>query len=160
MPPKKPLSRISPIQNPRLLVGWSRVLAGGFFLWTFLSLIYPLYDTDFWWHLKTGELIWKEGRLPYVDWYTFTDMDRPWIDLHWGFQLLIALLYHLGGLNLVILVKAAVITGAVAVAWLAGGRDLPVWGKAALWILPALCVWGRGYERPEMLSQLSLAAGL
>lgn len=136
------------------------MLAGGFFLWTFLSLIYPLYDTDFWWHLKTGELIWKEGRLPYVDWYTFTDMERPWIDLHWGFQLLIALLYHLGGVNLVILVKAAVITAAVGVAWLAGGRDLPVWGKAALWILPTLCVWGRGYERPEMLSQLFLAAWL
>lgn len=160
MPSKKPISRNAPAQDPRLLDRWSRVLVGGFFLWTFLSLIFPQYDTDFWWHLKTGELIWKEGRLPYVDWYTFTDMERPWIDLHWGFQLLIALLYHLGGVNLVILVKAAIITAAVGVAWLAGGRDLPVWEKAALWILPVLCVWGRGYERPEMLSQLFLALWL
>ncbi|MGE5193474.1 MAG: hypothetical protein ACM3U2_13350 [Deltaproteobacteria bacterium] len=133
------------------------MLFGGLLLWTFLSLCYPLYDTDFWWHLKTGEWILQEGRIPQVDLYTFTEVGKPWIDLHWGFQLLITFLYRLGGVDLVSLVKAAVITGAVAVAWQAGGRRLPVWGKAALWILPVICISGRGYERPEMLSQLFLA---
>ena len=139
---------------------WNRVLFGGFLLWIFLSLCFPLYDTDFWWHLKTGEWIWQTKSVPQVDIYTFTDQGQPWIDLHWGFQLLITALYHTGGVNLVILTKAAVITAAVAVAWFAGGRALPVWLKAATWVLPAICITGRGYERPEMLSQLFLAIWL
>src|SRR5579872_7074712 len=136
----------------------SRILVGGLFLWTFLSLCFPLSDTDFWWHLKTGELMLQEGRIPQVDWYTFTDSDKPWIDLHWGFQLLITVLYRWGGASLVILVKSAVITAAVGLAWKAGGAHLPAWGKSAVWILPVICVSGRAYERPEMLSQLFLAA--
>src|SRR5262245_45814658 len=141
---------------------WDWILLAGMLLWTFLSLCYPLMDTDFWWHLKTGELILQEGRVPQVDWYTFIDVDHPpaWIDLHWGFQILITLLYRWGGVNLIILVKAAIITGAVAVAWFAGGRDLPAWARVALWILPIICISGRGYERPEMLSQLFLAGWL
>jgi len=125
-----------------------------------LSLCYPLYDTDFWWHLKTGEWIVEKRSIPQVDLYTFTEQETPWIDLHWGFQLLITGLYHLGGVNLVILVKALIITAAVAVGWLAGGRALPVWLKVALWIPAVICISGRGYERPEMLSQLFLAGWL
>src|SRR5262249_22030980 len=36
----------------------------------------------------------------------------------------------------------------------------PAWKKAAVWILPVICISGRGYERPEMLSQLFLAIWL
>ncbi|MBI3865479.1 MAG: hypothetical protein HY290_26695 [Planctomycetia bacterium] len=139
---------------------WARIVFGGLLAWTFLTLCYPLRDTDFWWHLKTGEWILEHGAPPQVDVYTFTDFDKPWIDLHWGFQLLIAGVYHLGGANLVILFKAAVITGAVAVAWLAGGKTLPAWLKTLLWVPAVVCISGRGYERPEMLTQLFLAAWL
>jgi hypothetical protein len=119
-------------------------------------------DTDFWWHLRTGELILQDGHVPQVDWFTFVDLDHPpaWIDLHWGFQVFVTLLYRWGGVNLIILVKATVITLAVAVAWFAGGRDLQVWARVALWILPIISISGRGYERPEMLSLLFLAGWL
>ncbi len=137
-----------------------RLLLGTLLLWTFLSLCFPLYDTDFWWHLKTGEWILEEKTVPRVDLYTFTEVGTPWIDLHWGFQVLVALLYRIGGANLIILTKAGVITAAVAIAWSAGGRALPVWSKVAVWILPVVCISGRGYERPEMLSLLFLAIWL
>ena len=65
-------------------------------MWLFLACCFPLTDTDLWWHLKTGQLILAEGRLPQVDWYTYTDFDKPWIDLHWGFQLLVTALYGRG----------------------------------------------------------------
>lgn len=128
--------------------------------WTFLCLCFPLLDTDFWWHLKTGEWILANGQVPYVDLYTFTDSKQPWIDLHWGFQVLVTLLYRLGGVPLVTLVKAATITTAVAIAWQAGGNDLPTWKKAAIWLMPIICITGRGNERPEMLSLLFLAMWL
>jgi hypothetical protein len=139
---------------------WNRILFCGLLLWTFLSLCYPLYDTDFWWHLKTGEWILREGTVPQVDLYTFTEENTQWIDLHWGFQILITWLNRLGGVKLVILVKAAVITAAVAVGWSAGGQRLPVWLKTLLWIAPVTCITGRGDVRPEMLSLLFLAIWL
>jgi hypothetical protein len=136
------------------------LIFAGFLLWTFVSLVYPLIDTDFWWHLKTGELMLQGNAPPQVDLYTFMDADKPWIDLHWGFQLLIALLHRAGGVNLVILTKAGVITAAVAIAWRGSGRGLPGWSKALLWTLPVIAISGRGYERPEMLSQLFLSLWL
>jgi hypothetical protein len=136
---------------------WDRALFCGVLLWTFMCLCFPLWDTDFWWHLRTGELILAEGRIPQIDRYTYIDYNKPWIDLHWGFQVLITLVYRLGGVKLVTLTKAAVITSAVALGWAAGGRGLPAWLKAALWILPIICISGRGHERPEMLSLLFLA---
>lgn len=142
--------------DPREIL-WNRILFGSVLLWTFLALCFPLYDTDFWWHLKTGEWILAGNGIPYVDLYTFTDADKPWIDLHWGFQVLVTLVYRAGGVPLVTLVKAATYTAAVAIAWQAGGNGLPVWKKAAVWLLAIICVVGRGNERPEMLSMLFLA---
>jgi hypothetical protein len=156
--------RVSQLAQPcragRLRFDLEHVLFGLVLLWTFLSCCFPLYDTDFWWHLRTGELILERGELPTVDWYTFMDWDRPWIDLHWGFQLLITGLYRLGGSTLVILAKAAILTSAVGIAWSAAGRNLPTWMKALLWFPAIVAISGRGYERPEILSQLFLAGWL
>ncbi|HBH52451.1 MAG TPA: hypothetical protein DDY91_11220 [Planctomycetaceae bacterium] len=127
---------------------------------TFLGLLFPLYDTDFWWHLRTGEWILEQGSVPQLDLYTFTDSDRPWIDLHWGFQVLITLLYRVGGVGLVIVAKAVVITAAVLIAFRATGEGWPVTRRVACWIPAVVCIVGRGYERPEMLSQLFLAIWL
>jgi hypothetical protein len=128
--------------------------------WMFLACVFPLVDTDIWWHLRTGELILERGELPYSDWFTFTDAERPWIDLHWGFQLLVALLHRVGGTDAIILFKAAVITLAVAVSWNAAGERLPAWVKAAVWLFPAIAISGRAFERPEILTQLFLATWL
>lgn len=142
-------------------VRWNRILCASLLVWTFLSLCFPLFDTDFWWHLKTGEWILAGNGIPYVDLYTFRDADKPWIDLHWGFQLLVTLLYWAGGVPLVTLAKAAIITGAVAVTFYAGGdHRIAFWKKALIWIFPIICIAGRGNERPEMLSQLFLAIWL
>ncbi|HTI50400.1 MAG TPA: hypothetical protein VL475_05595 [Planctomycetaceae bacterium] len=156
--PSPPAASIS--CEPAIPSRADRLIFVGFLLWIFVSLIYPLYDTDFWWHLRTGELMLQGNAPPQVDLYTFTDSDKAWIDLHWGFQVLIAVLHRLGGVNLVIFIKAGVITAAVAIAWLASGRSLPGWLKAPLWTLPVIAISGRGYERPEMLSQLFLAVWL
>ncbi|MCY2968408.1 MAG: hypothetical protein NT069_33085 [Planctomycetota bacterium] len=135
-------------------------LPGLMLLWTFLSLIFPLYDTDFWWHLKTGEWMLAEGWVPQIDLFTFMDSDRPWIDLHWGFQLLITWLYHTGGPDLVILFKATVLTLAVGVAFFATGEGWSLERRVLCWIPGIICITGRGFERPEILSLLFLAIWL
>lgn len=139
---------------------WDRLLLAAVLLWAFLGMCVPMYDTDFWWHLKTGEWILSGHGIPAVDLYTFTDADKPWIDLHWGFQILITIIYKIGGVPLVTLAKATIITAAIAITWTASGERLPAWKKALVWLLPIVCIMGRAIERPEMLSQLFLSLWL
>jgi hypothetical protein len=140
---------------------WSELLVpAGLMAVVFVLSVYPLTDTDFWWHLRTGQLIWERGDVPRTDWYLFTDSERPWIDLHYGFQLLIAGMHALGGINLIIVFKALVIAAAVGVGSGAAGQGLPAWLRGVLWIPPALCMVCRGGERPEILSLLFLACWL
>src|SRR5262245_43399695 len=77
------------------LLDW--VLIGTFLSLVFLLGVFPLKDTDFWWHLRTGDWIRQNGRVPTHDLYTFAAADHPWIDLHWIFQLALSWGYAHGG---------------------------------------------------------------
>src|SRR5262245_37201401 len=61
-------------------------LVVAFLALTFLLGAFPLKDTDFWWHLRTGDLIRQTGQVPRTDPFTFGAAGHEWIDLHWGFQ--------------------------------------------------------------------------
>lgn len=137
-----------------------RFVPGLLLICMFLLCLFPMLDHDLWWHLRTGRLIWEEKAIPQVDRYLFTDFERPWVDLHWGFQLMVWGLYCLGGTTLIQLVKAAVLTVAVAVGWRASGQGLPTWQRVLVWIPAIICITGRAYERPEVLSQLGLVIWL
>jgi len=141
-------------------VRWSRIIGGLFAVAMFLVCCFPLSDTDLFWHLKTGEIILATGQVPVVDLYTFMDADKPWIDLHWGFQIVMALLYRYGGSSLVVLVKAAVLTAAFLLGWQSTGHNLPAWLRAIPWALAMVTISGRGFERPEIFSLLFLATWL
>ncbi len=120
---------------------------------TFLLGFFPLKDTDFWWHLRTGDLILSTGKVPHKDLYTYTVPDAGWIDLHWGFQVLISLGYGLGGVPLLNLAKAVITTGAVALLLLGcRRRGWPVWVAVLGWLPGLLVLSGRMYVRPETLS--------
>lgn len=129
-------------------------------LWMFLACCFPLFDTDLFWHLKTGEWILQNGTVPGYDLYTFTDYDKRWIDLHWGFQVIAATLYRIGGANLLILAKCTALALAIGVGCSAGGAGLPGWQRAWCWLLPAITISGRGYERPEIVTLICLATWL
>lgn len=128
--------------------------------WAFLLGCSPIWSWDFWWHLRTGELILERGHVPLVDWYTFTMHDRPWTDLHWGFQILIAVLFNIGGLNLMVLLKAALAAAILAVGWKASGNGIPVSIKAGLWTLALFCLDSRITLRPELLTLVFLGLAL
>lgn len=126
----------------------------------FLACCFPLFDTDLFWHLKTGEWILQNFSIPGYDLYTFTDFDKRWIDLHWGFEVGAAILYRVGGANLLILSKAAILMLALGIGCYAGGPKLRGCQRVLCWILPAITISGRGYERPEIMTLLCLAGWL
>ncbi|MDB5349887.1 MAG: hypothetical protein JWN86_1134 [Planctomycetota bacterium] len=127
---------------------------------TFLLGVFPLNDTDFWWHLRTGDLIRQQGRLPHTDWYTFGAAGHAWIDLHWGFQVALSWLYSLGGVDATNLAKCVVTTVAVSILLLSRQKSWPLWVMVLAWLPALLLLGGRMYVRPETVSLLYLAIDL
>ena len=54
-------------------------------------------DPDMWWHLKTGEIIWKTHSIPRVDLFSFTTNHHAYVPHEWLAQLTIYAAYHFGG---------------------------------------------------------------
>ena len=161
---RKPGRKATPAptaRDPRL-----RILDGAIVL-TFLGLTFllgcfPLHDTDFWWHLRTGDLIRQSGAVPTFDPYLFGEGARPpWIDLHWGFEVLLSLGYGLGGVVLLNVAKCLVTTAALGLLLVAACKPgWPIWAMALAWLPALLLLGGRMYIRPETLTLLYLAADL
>lgn len=131
-----------------------------FLLLVFLAGCTEIEDPDLWWHLRTGQLIWQRGEIPRTDWFTYTNPDSPWIDLHWGFQLVATALWHVGGAPALVLVKSLLGTAAFGLLLLAVRREWSAARTVACWLPSLLIFYGRNQVRPEMFSFVFLAAEL
>ena len=139
---------------------WRGVVFVALFALTFLLGCFPMADFDVWWHLRTGQLILDNGAVPLVDIFTYNNAGRPWIDIYLLFLVVLALLYRIGGVSALVLLKAVAGVAIVALA-LAARRPGAATGPAVLAWLPALIVLsGRLCERPELFSLLFLAGFL
>lgn len=65
---------------------------------------------DFWWHMRTGQLILANGSLPTLDQFSFTRTGEVWVNQAWIMQIGLYLIYTWGGLPLIIWVHAVTIT--------------------------------------------------
>ena len=119
-------------------------------------------DPDMWWHLRTGEAILRDG-WPQHDIFSFTVPHHPWVTHEWLSQVIMWLVYRLGGLP-GLMVWAAVLVVATFAALLAAaltasrhsGMSQPkqlylpaffvLWGAIA-----SAIVWG---ARPQMFNLL------
>jgi hypothetical protein len=156
-PAKKPRPRARPSLAPGLL---DVVLLGAFLALAFLLGAFPLKDTDFWWHLRTGDLVRQTGEVPHHDIYTYTAADHPWVDLHWGFQVLLSWGYAWGGVVTLSLAKCAITCAALLLLVTARWREGLVWAAVLAWLPALLVLGGRMYIRPETLTLLYLATDL
>ncbi len=85
-----------------------------------------VFDTDIWWHVRSGEWILAARRVPWLDPFTFASADRPWIDLHWGFQVAVALAHRLAGVPGILILAAMVrIWNLLIVAFARNGTVIP-----------------------------------
>jgi tetratricopeptide (TPR) repeat protein len=74
-------------------------------------------ETDLFFHLKIGDLILQRHAIPFVNLFSFTYPDHPDPDLSWGFQVMVSVLYRLGGFAAIVLLKTLLVTGAAALVW-------------------------------------------
>ena len=62
---------------------------------SFLLGCYEMGDSDIWWHLRGGQWILERGQVPRLDPFTFGSADKLWVDVHWSYEVLLALVYRL-----------------------------------------------------------------
>src|SRR5271170_8151529 len=51
--------------------------------WGTTGVGWLLTDSDTGWHIRTGEWIWKNGRIPKTDIFSFTKAGQPWFAWEW-----------------------------------------------------------------------------
>ena len=115
-------------------------------------------DPDYWWHLRTGQLIAQTHAVPTVDSYSFTANGKAWLAHEWLSELVIYGLDQTGGYALSILVFIAVAAGSL---WL-GFRTAVALG-ASRWAALGTFIWatfmfgGFWVVRPQVFSWLFLS---
>lgn len=125
-----------------------------YFVAIFVMAISPAVDPDLWWHLRTGELILEQG-IPDQDPFSFTVSGKAWITHEWLSQLIMWLLYLVGGFPLLILAFAAVITATFGLIYLnSAGKPVLAVFLGLIAAFASAITWG---VRPQMFNPLFLA---
>lgn len=98
-------------EDRRIRSGFVAIISALFCIVLALHLIKPLFDPDFYWHLKTGFWIWDHKGLPDIDPFSINPQQadshrtRFILTSYWLFQLLLCGFYKLGGFSGIILFR-------------------------------------------------------
>ncbi|HMB68556.1 MAG TPA: hypothetical protein VKU85_04570, partial [bacterium] len=132
------------------------------FLFALMPLcVFPVSDSDTWWHLATGRLILESGAVPHADPFSFTVAGREWVLHEWLAQVVGYAAEAAGGLTALILLKATMIVAAFGVlAALAVRRGTPLAPALLLLLLAASLSADRYTERPQTATLLLSAVFL
>jgi len=122
-------------------------------------------DTDFWWHLKTGQYLIEHHSLPVPDPFASTTasgqdpVQRFNLTHEWLSQALLYLVYIAGGFPLVILVRGLFLTGVCALSGFLATRVSGNFyaGIAAVFLTAAVAFEFRA-DRPALVTFLGVAA--
>jgi hypothetical protein len=84
----------------------------------FLMTLRPVTDPDFWWHLRTGQIIVQSHSIPHTDLFSFTNSGKPWIAQEWLSEVILYGLFQLGSYSLLIFFFSLIITGAFLLSYI------------------------------------------
>ncbi len=82
----------------------------------------PVEQYDFWHYLKAGQWMLHSHRVLDHDLFAFTIPSLPFVNIHWGSQILFYGVYLLGGIPLMAFFHACLVTAAFALVFLAAVR--------------------------------------
>ncbi|MHB8718758.1 MAG: hypothetical protein ACYDAC_07695 [Candidatus Dormibacteria bacterium] len=148
---------------PQRSLGERLTSPGGLFLSAvLLAAAFPvtsaIRDPDFWWHLRTGQLILSRGGLIPTDPYTYTATGHHWTMHEWLTEVLFAWLHSFGGIGAIVVVLSLVTyAGILCVAQRArldAPRPVILGIGVALAVVAGYPIWG---PRAQMIT-FALAA--
>lgn len=124
----------------------------------FCSIFYlslrPIVDPDFWWHLRTGQLIVQTQEIPRADPFSFTANSKQWVAHEWLSELFIFKSFDVGGYGLLIIIFSGIITASFLFAYLRCSKESKPYIAGFSLLLGAFTsapIWG---VRPQMFTLL------
>ncbi len=114
-------------------------------------------DTDFWWHIRAGEVSWKAAAPMLTDQFSFTRAGQPWINHSWLAEIILYLVYQGAGYLGTGLLVAVLATASMLLVFIQlEGHELL---KAAIVILASIVAAPVWSPRPQLFT-LVLFAGV
>jgi tetratricopeptide (TPR) repeat protein len=147
--PPSPVASSPPIGLSAILV-----LAAG--LTVFLAGFHSLIDNDVWFHLRAGSQV-AHGSIPRTDTFSYPSAGRPYVDLHWLFQLILYAVYRAAGEGGMIWFACLVVTAAFALLYRVARHEAGPALAASITALGAIVASERFSPRPEIFTFLFLA---
>jgi MFS family permease len=132
---------------------FSQLAVVGLFAALFARAAHQPAQNDTWWQLRAGQDIWH-GLYPTTERWTFTAHGRYWPDHEWLSQAIFYALHTAGGMPLLTLFTAAVVTAAFAVGWVLMGGS--TWRRLLLFVATVPATLITSAVRPQVLSVLLL----
>jgi hypothetical protein len=126
----------------------------------FYLTLRPIIDPDFWWHLRTGQLIAQTQEIPNSDPYSFTANAKQWVTHEWLSEFFFFRLFELGGYGLLIFIFSGIITASFLFAYLRCSKESKPYIAGFVLLLGAITsapTWG---VRPQMLTLLFFSSFL
>ncbi len=113
-------------------------------------------DSDTWWHLKSGQLLWQQGQILRTDPFSHTVPGAPWINPGWLVQAVLWPIYGALGLPGLAVLVALVVTATFALVYVqCQGRPFIA---ALATLLGAICSFVVWAARPQIVSLLLAAS--
>jgi hypothetical protein len=145
-------------QSFKLRLTVSQLFITILFISLFVMSTRAVLDADFWWHLRTGQWIAENHAIPHVDPFSSTLNGNPWTAHEWLSELILYTIYRAGGLTLLTLTFAGIITIAYALAyWRSSGRPYIAGFATILGAIASAPIWG---VRPQIFTLLLFSLSL
>jgi hypothetical protein len=145
-------------QTPAWYLFAERLLVPLLFVFSFLAVLFPLTGTDIWWHLAAGREIFRTGTILRSDPFSLLSLGKSWTDLHWFFQLVVFLLWRMGGNVALVIGKCLLFSASTVLLLKAAERHTSVSSRTlrplAVSVLALLVFAGREFVlmRPVVFS--------
>lgn len=136
---------------------WLAAIFAGFL---FLTSLMPLIPNDFWWHLKIGEIIFREGRIPATNLFAWSiPEDHPFTYGAWLAEFLFYLAYKIGKMELVFFLRNLLAAGLFGILASEVRRRSGSWRLTAIVVALAwLMILNNQILRPQVWSWLPFMA--
>jgi hypothetical protein len=92
----------------------------------------PSADGDIWWHLAAGREMVARGALLFTDPFSVSAAGRPWVDVHWLFQLAVFAVHRALGLAGLVWAKCALLALGASLLYLAVPEQRGSWARGTL----------------------------
>lgn len=87
-----------------------------------LTCILPLPPNDLWWYVRLGQEILRDGAIPAVEHFAYTQAGQPVFYQHWGSAVLLWLVYNTAGGTGLFLWRSVILGGVYGFLWLNARR--------------------------------------